>query len=448
MFDAGLTSKDFTDLLLVMAEAIDVGNNGLATHQLRTSYIAWEITSEMALDERLKEEIFIAALFHDIGIFSEWDSFVNIEADPVDRKHAEVGAIVVRKLPFVKRAAEFIRFHHHSLHELKKEGIEGDIRLGAQIIFFADFVERTIRRFPQECMLNQKPLINRYVVDQHEAGMVMTEVFDAFLTVAEKDCFWLNLNSHNFLRILLENIAFKILKSKKLSMAFIFNLVTDIVDGKSKFTLTHSSGVAAAATSMALSAGMSTEDVEWLNVAGYLHDIGKVAVPTRVLEKRGRLTREEFEIIKRHPYYSFRILNSVLPLKTFSAASFHHENLDGTGYPFHYTPVDLVKKIVVEEVYEQQKTYGEIVNVCLPRIHILKIADIFTALAEDRPYRKGLPSDRVISIMEELKEERKIDPASFNILKNNYGDILSYMNQKQEEVRTYFRENYKNVLDF
>ncbi len=447
MLETSLTSRDFTDLLLIMAEAVDIGNEGLATHQLRTSYIAWEITTEMNLDERLKEEIFIAALFHDIGIFSEWEPFFKIENSPIDKKHAIIGAVVVKKIPFVKIAPDFIRYHHHTYNELKAEGVSETVQLGAQIVYFADFVERTLRRFPRECMLNQKPLINRYVVDQHESGKIMTSVFDAFLIVAEKDFFWLNLNSPNFLRILLENIAFSRMHRKKLNISFVFNLVTDIVDGKSKFTLTHSSGVAAAAASMALSTGMNTEDVEWLNVAGYLHDIGKVAVPTRILEKKGKLSREEFEIIKRHPYYSYRILNSVTPLKEFSAASFHHENPDGTGYPFHYTPKELVTKLIAEDEKIARKKVEKFYDVYLPRIHILKIADIFTALAEDRPYRPGLSPEKIIEIMEDLKYSHKIDLYFFNVLKNHYKDILPYMKQKQLEVKEYFQKNFENIIE-
>ena len=152
-----------------------------------------------------------------------------------------------------------------------------------------------------------------------------------------------------------------------------------VVDAKSPFTYRHSERVAGFATSIAEYIGLSEAECVRVKRAALLHDIGKLAVPNRILDKPGRLTSAEWEIIRLHPYYSYQILERVPVFGEFAFdASAHHERMDGRGY--------------------YRNLRGDQLSLCA---RILATADKFDALSADRPYRAGMPPDRVCSILSE-----------------------------------------------
>ena len=148
-----------------------------------------------------------------------------------------------------------------------------------------------------------------------------------------------------------------------------------VVDAKSPFTYHHSERVADFATSIAEHIGLSKAECVRVKRAGLLHDIGKLAVPNRILDKPGRLTSAEWEIVRLHPYYSYQILERVPVFGEFAFdASAHHERMDGRGY--------------------YRNLRGDQLSLCA---RILATADKYDALSADRPYRAGMPPDRVCS---------------------------------------------------
>lgn len=128
-----------------------------------------------------------------------------------------------------------------------------------------------------------------------------------------------------------------------------------------------------------------------------MHDLGKLAVPAEILEKPGRLTPQEFAVVRRHTYYTYHLLE---PLKVLDLirvwAAYHHERIDGHGYPFH---------LVANELPLGSR--------------IVSVADIFTALTEDRPYRKGMSVKEAFQIISDAAEQRRLDPSVVDILKEH-----------------------------
>ena len=115
--------------------------------------------------------------------------------------------------------------------------------------------------------------------------------------------------------------------------------------------------------------GFKGKKLKDLKVAALLHDIGKISIPREILNKPGKLTPEEFEIVKKHTILSDNIIKSfeeLAHLRPF--IKFHHEKIDGSGYPFG---------LKGEDIPIQSR--------------IISIADIFEALTGDRPYREPLP---------------------------------------------------------
>jgi putative nucleotidyltransferase with HDIG domain len=151
----------------------------------------------------------------------------------------------------------------------------------------------------------------------------------------------------------------------------------DIIDAKSPFTFRHSTGVAGYARNIAVDMGLDAAETRQIYRAGLLHDIGKLGISNRILDKNGPLTPDERAHIERHPVYSAEILERVPAFSAFrDCAVLHHEKLDGSGYPWRRTADSLD-----------------------PAARILAVADIFEALTADRPYRAGMPHGRALEIL-------------------------------------------------
>lgn len=133
-------------------------------------------------------------------------------------------------------------------------------------------------------------------------------------------------------------------------------------------TMAHSMNVSIIARLIGVWAGLDTEKLDEISMAGLLHDIGKFKIPDEILLKPGKLTKEEFEVIKKHTVYGYEILNNFKILEsTKRAALLHHEKFDGSGYPFGYT-ADKIDDISA----------------------IITIADVYDAMTSKRCYRDGM----------------------------------------------------------
>lgn len=158
-------------------------------------------------------------------------------------------------------------------------------------------------------------------------------------------------------------------EQKKQFNSFI-EVLASSVDAKDPTTADHSKMVTGVAVALAKELGYPPQRVEFIRVAGVLHDYGKIAIPDAILTKPGRLTAEEFQQMRLHAAKTIEILSQVYFTKEMrevpKVAGMHHERLDGTGYPLGLKD-------------------GEI----LPEGRILAVADIFHALLQERPYKRG-----------------------------------------------------------
>jgi HD-GYP domain-containing protein (c-di-GMP phosphodiesterase class II)/ribonuclease BN (tRNA processing enzyme) len=192
-----------------------------------------------------------------------------------------------------------------------------------------------------------------------------------------------------------------------------------IAESRSKETGNHVKRVAEYSKVLALAYGMSEEDAELLRQASPMHDIGKVAIPDSILNKPGRFTESEFEIMKRHAELGHQMIkDSDRPLfQTASIVAYqHHEKWDGSGYP---------RGLSGEDIH----IYGR----------ITAIADVFDALGSDRVYKKAWNDKNIFQL---FKDERakQFDPKLVDLFFENIDEILS--------IREEFKDEYvKNELE-
>jgi diguanylate cyclase (GGDEF)-like protein/putative nucleotidyltransferase with HDIG domain len=179
------------------------------------------------------------------------------------------------------------------------------------------------------------------------------------------------------------------------------------IEAKDHTTHDHLQRVRVYAIEVAKELGMSPEEMEALQAAALLHDIGKLAVPEHIISKPGRLTPEEFEKMKIHPVVGAEILEHVrFPYPVVPIVRAHHEKWDGTGYPFGLK--------------------GEGIPI---GARVLSAVDFLDALASDRQYRKALPLEQVIK---QLSGEsgKAFDPKVVNILQNRYRELERLVNSQ------------------
>ena len=166
----------------------------------------------------------------------------------------------------------------------------------------------------------------------------------------------------------------------------------ETIEARDPYTKQHSANVSAYAMSIAKAYGCSQDEIAKLNVSGNLHDIGKIGIPDTILLKPGRLTDEEYKIIKKHPVIGSNIIGHFgMWTDEQSIIRHHHERFDGKGYP------DGLK--------------GEEIPL-LSRI--LSVADVYDALTTDRSYRRKMPDHVAVKIIRE-NAGSQFDPNVVNI---------------------------------
>ena len=402
--DAGATGAEegasFTNmrsLMMALAKAMNLVNPAVERHHEQTAYLALFLARAMNLPEEDVTLAMYAALLHDIGVIVTEKAQTVAQVESNAREVSLTGARILSDLPGFADIAGVIGYCQcpwdSAVACAIEEGSECE-RLGrlAAIVHLADAVSIALR--PDENVLNQVGPICEGVRSLRGSEFA-PDVVDAFLTIKDVEYIWMDL-AHNpwFITYFTGEIA-PVSLDRALHLT---TLMSRIIDYRSPFTAMHSAGVAASAYELALLAGLGDDCAKQMAIAGNLHDVGKLAVPRAILEKPGKLTNEEFNIVKEHPYYTSLVL---LDIDGFGDirhwACNHHEKLTGRGYPFHYG-MDALDT-------------GD---------RIMAVADIFSAITEVRPYRAGMSREEATGILQDSARAGEICTEIVALLADNY----------------------------
>lgn len=397
------------NLIKALSMALELAVHGMSSHHWRTALICDRIARKLRLNAVEHQRLVYTALLHDIGAASSWSERKKIMGSDLTNtqgmyQHAEDGYLLLKDSVQLGDLAEPIRYHHDHWAGGNYSGLRGEqIPLISRILHIADRIEILIRN-------------NEFIFDQSERILAMIEKksgmeFDPSLVIVvkeitKKESFWLDLVNPNYYEMFFKSL--NVYGSIRYSLDDAINIAeifATIIDRMSSFTATHSRSVAKIAAFLAELKGFSADEVKNMKIAGLLHDLGKLAIPNDVLEKPGKLTHEEVLIIRQHTYFTYRILEQIDNFETIAKwAAYHHETLDGKGYPFR------IKK---ESIPLGAK--------------IVAVADIFVALTENRPYRENLSEVKVKSIISKMVETGKIDRPIVNDLFEHYHEAMGIM---------------------
>lgn len=359
-------------------------------HSKGLGFIALYLANKINLSDITKKEVYITAIIHDIGVAKVQ---FNKAQSEVLKDHCEEGANIIERIPYISHLANYVKYHHENIDGTGVYGLKDkEIPLISQILRISGLIEvaSTIEDIDKRdfVYVNIVENCNKYVCKDLEHKVI--ELFEdkEFLEILNDTnlrCKWIDKN--------------KPVISQELDI-YEFQQVADIyaemIDYRRPFTARHSRGIAELAYATSKYNGYNEEKCVKMKIAGLLHDIGKMAVPLKYITKNGKLTEEEFNILKKHAFYTHVVLEpikSIGEIKEWAAS--HHEKLDGTGY--------------------FRGVYG---NSLGPEQRLLAVCDIYQALTEDRPYRLGMDKEEAFKIIDALVHKKQICSEAFDSLKN------------------------------
>ena len=381
---------DLRHVIYALSDALDLVGVDDVAHGKRVGIMAAECARTMGLDESETTFLFDLGLLHDIGV-SSTNTHQHLVGEfdwAGSQDHAIVGQRLLAGFKPLATMAEPIRYHHTRWDKLVAAGVDARVIRQANLILLVDRVDAlTAPYYATNSMLLHKDAIREQV--RGRAGSYFDpQLVEVFLEASKSEAFWLLLEPRSiqcYLQDMLaqgEHCMAGVDELKHLATIF-----SCIVDAKSPFTAEHSLGVARLSRLLAEKMGVSAINCDKLEIAGLLHDLGKLRVPDEILDKPAKLDPEERMVINAHSFETFQILRNIDGFEEISRwAAYHHEEPDGSGYPFRPS----AEAMPLEA-------------------RILRVADIFQAMAQDRPYRQGLGAGEIIAFLDKLVAEGRLD---------------------------------------
>ncbi|MDD5212182.1 MAG: HD domain-containing protein [Sulfuricurvum sp.] len=375
------------EVTYALSEALDYVGIDDTMHGKRVAFMAAEIAKKLGWNEREINDIIMIGMLHDCGV-SSTDVHLHLvnELDWNDSyKHCERGAELLQNVQIFSYYSQTILYHHTHWDEFP-EDIDEDTKRNANLIYLVDRVDALRVQLGDETEQERHSIFA--MIEKYSGSMFSPELVEAFLICSSADSFWFYMDQEAL------NGYFDIWMKNGLSDEYSFELLKNIammfasvVDAKSTFTTEHSYGVASVGVYIARLYGLSIRQQEIVLLSALLHDLGKLRVADAILQKQGPLNDDERQKMNRHGFDSHMILRKIKGFDEIAnIASLHHEHMDATGYPYHLS----ANEIPIEA-------------------RVLAVADIFQALIQDRPYRKGMLAGEALAILQSMGTENKID---------------------------------------
>jgi HD-GYP domain-containing protein (c-di-GMP phosphodiesterase class II) len=384
----------FDELISALSFSLDLLTPEVSNHHRRVTLITARLLKDLKLTGQDYATIFYSAQLHDIGVTSSVDKLNIMKFEYMGgQNHCEKGRDVLQKSVLLSEFAMPIKYHHDRWLGPNKSGLlKNQIPFISQIINLSDRLSVLI--LDNKYILEQKnDILNK--INSFSGSFFNPDLVLSLNRIAQQDVFWLDL--------IPEMIGYQVDyftpdEKKEVSLDEILTIAYSfeyIIDNKSHFTQTHSQKVRKLAVGLAKELGFDEIALKRIEIAASLHDLGKFSIPDKILDKPSSLTPYEYDVVKRHPYYTYNILRLIDGFDDIAKwAAWHHERLDSSGYPFKHN-----KDIL---------PLGS---------RIIAIADVFTALTEDRPYRRKLPPDQALRLLEQQVRRGILDGDVVNTLK-------------------------------
>lgn len=375
------------DFLLSISRALDqieqdlVG--GSTNHGKRVACVCAKMAAMAGLNQQQICDLSAYGIMHDNALseylHTEYKKTGQYTSSGEFSLHCTIGENNIRHFPFFEPAENAILYHHENADGsglFKKTTKEVHpysrwIHIADNLDIHYDLSDVTEEKYDKICNFTKS----------QKDKMFSSEDVELFLSSVTYD-FLRNLQQSNIDAMVAKIIPPTEMNFTNKQLMEITSIFARITDYKSIFTSDHSRDIANRCYKLAEYYNYDEDKCTKMFMAGALHDIGKLFIDVSILEKPGKLTLDEYEIMKNHAKYSYDVLKDIKDFEEITRwACLHHEKLDGSGYPFGYTASEL--------------SHEERIMCCL---------DVYQALREIRPYKSQKTHVDSIAIMREMED--------------------------------------------
>ncbi len=414
-----ISSKDVNEII---RKTLGIINNKIMSHGEITGYILYKMMeyentyTEQHYTEQELVDYTMLGILHDIGLYKE-DNVKNVSDFETKNlwPHSIYGFLFLKYLSPIGDRAEIILYHHldYNLYGM----IQSRYLHVTELLNLADKMDTVLH-------LKEEKLEADYFAKYRDikfSGAAL-ELFQK----AEK-CYGItdNLVSGKY-REELEKLLAQRAFSEQYKKGFLEMLVYTI-DFRSEHTVIHTLATVNFAEQLGRLARITGKELRDLHYGALLHDLGKIAIPLRILESTGRLNDDEMKVMKAHVRITEMILEGIVDDDVLQIAVRHHEKLDGTGYHRGLSAADLT----------------------LPQ-QIIAVADILSALYGKRSYKEAFSKEKILDIMNSDADKGKINRNVVTSLEKNYDNIIKeFEKEKENTIGLYLKikEQYAIMIE-
>ena len=399
-------------ILHIISNMLKMQNAKLLDHGSRVGYLVAKMLETKGLSEKDILEGYLMGLLHDIGAYKteEIDKLIQFETKNVC-EHSVYGYLILELAEVMKEKADVVLYHHTPWDKI--DGLTDKKKELANLIFLADRVEIYVRSKHEPIameLLKKHPLysndnLNLFFAADQKYDLQKRLLDGSFINDTEKYLYRAEFSEEE-LKKWIRMVAF-------------------LIDFRSESTVTHTITMVSASISIAKQMGLGKQQLDEIYTGAYIHDLGKIAIPLEILEKPGKLTFDEMEVMKTHILLTGNIIRGHVSDNVYKIAIRHHEKVNGEGYPYG--------------IKDDELTLAE---------KIVAVADIYSALSGKRSYKEKFDKEKIISIMMQMAEREQIDKEVVNVLVENFEEIANYVEEECEELLHNYvslKERYQSI---
>lgn len=403
-----LIKKD--KIIETCAIGIQLHDKRLIAHGERVAFIAHQIFQECKIKNMNLSILLLLCIFHDIGAYKtdEIDNMFQFETRNV-HDHSIYGYLFLKYFFPWPEYSEAILYHHKSYKLMHKENCK--CYQYASIINLADRIDVAVLNGMKKDEIIASISTCKYNYEQVNALKHILYTTDLYEVLKSKHII-------NIYEIL--NNAINITYKDALSL---LRMLVYSIDFKSAVTVVHSINTAAIAAYLAKYLNLPFQNIQKINIAALVHDIGKLAIPINILEKTGSLSPKEMDVMREHVMFSEKLLKNILPIDILHIAVRHHEKLDGSGYPYGLT----AEQLTLED-------------------RIVAVADIMSALISKRSYKNKFSIVKTINILNSMADRKLIDSTLVQIVSENAEELWDFIQNESKIVNQIYDDFMKEYV--
>lgn len=397
----------------ILLRALDHIDVRLVDHGHRVAYIVYKMMQvDGSYSESDMQDICIVTALHDIGAYKteEIDDMTEFESVSV-LDHSIYGYLFLKYMSPLKKWSEVVLYHHlnHDMyHHLNKDYLKI-----ADMIHLADRIDLMLQEDGQGLALEK--------ILQMNSMRFRETTIELFRKADERYNLSRSIKNGSYMN---ELIGFGPNKeySDEALLEFI-KMIAYSIDFRSVTTVSHVITTVSISMELGKLFDLDENQLKKIQLGSYLHDIGKISTPLEILEKPGRLSTEEMQIMKEHIDITGQILNGRIHDDVMEIAFRHHEKMDGSGYPRQLDAYSL-------KLSER----------------IVAVADMMSALTGQRSYKDSFPKAKVIEIMQNQKVTGKLCGTVIDSAIQNYDTIMEESNKNTMVVQDMYNRISKEFL--